>query len=54
MMTRTQKSNLLASLTVLALIGAVVALIIDSNLAICAALGLFLVLFGFAASLCKR
>jgi hypothetical protein len=53
-MTRTEKSNLLAGLTVLALIGAVVALIIDTNTAICAAYLPFIALFVYGASLCKR
>ena len=48
------QSTVLSTLVFLSLVGAVVALIIDTNTAICAAYLPFIALFVYGATLCKR
>jgi len=48
------QSTVLSALVIISLVGAVVALIIDTNAAICAAYIPFIALFVYGASLCKR
>jgi len=48
------QSTVLSTLVFLSLVGAVVALIIDTNTAICAAYLPFIALFVYGASLCRR
>jgi len=49
-----KQKNIITTLVILSLLGAVVALIIDTNAAICAAYLPFIALFVYGATLCKR
>jgi hypothetical protein len=49
-----KQSTILSCLVILSLLGAVIALIIDTNTAICAAYLPFIALFVYGATLCKR
>jgi hypothetical protein len=49
-----KQANILTALVIVSLVGAVVALIIDTNAAIAAAYIPFVALFVYGASLCKR
>lgn len=49
-----KQKNIITALVILSLVGAVVALIIDTNVAICAAYLPFIALFVYGATLCKR
>ena len=49
-----KQANIITALVIISLVGAVVALIIDTNTAICVAYLPFIALFVYGASLCKR